>query len=141
MRAVRSSLSLIVDLFEGICGYYTACDAIPFQKKPCADGMHQFLRAMDQLNALFCTGLAEGDETRNKMPFHNRPKMHMLEHMVDEQIDLWGTPRNFNCYMDESFIGKIKLICAMSKHPASIERVVMQKCRLLAGVEAVRALL
>ena len=48
------------------------------------------------------------DEQRQKMPFHVRPKIHMTQHLVDDQLDLWGNPRNLNCYMDEHYIGSMK---------------------------------
>ena len=38
----------------------------------------------------------------------------MLQHVVEDQLDLWGSPRLFWCYCDENFIGVIKNIAGRS---------------------------
>ena len=98
------------------------------------DLMYQFLSSLEQLNTLWCTGLVS-DDIKKRMPFHLRPKAHMVSHLVEDQLDLWGSPRNFSCYMDEHFVGSMKTVCSMSKHPHTIEKVALEKSRLLSGVE------
>ena len=124
---------MVVAMFEGVQNYYRACDATPLQREACIDSMYAFLSSLEQLNTLWCTGLAT-DEQRQKMPFHVRPKIHMIQHLVEDQLDLWGNPRNFNCYMDEHYIGSMKTVCGCTKHPHTIEHVVLQKSRVAAGV-------
>ena len=65
-------------------------------------------------------------------PFHMRVKAHALEHIALDVIPLYGSPRDFWCYGDEAWMGVIKSICARSKHPASLERMVLAKLRLWA---------
>ena len=110
---------LIVSMFEGVRNYFTSCDATPLVKDTCADNMYLFLSSLDHMNTLWCHGLVTDDQNMS-MPFHIRPKCHMVQHLVEDQLDLWGSPRNFNCYMDEHFIGGMKSVCAMSKHPHTI---------------------
>ena len=59
----------------------------------------------------------------------------MVHHLVENQLNLWGSPRNFSCYCDEGFIGAMKNVCAMSKHPYTLEVSVLEKGRILAGVD------
>ena len=60
----------------------------------------------------------------------------MLEHLVDDKIQLWGSPRNFWRYADEDFVGLIKRIAVQSKHPVSLETVLLSKFRLYAALHA-----
>ena len=123
---------LVVSLFEGMAAYTSACDARPFAKLPCILAMYQFLDSLEKLNTLWCQGLVD-DEAKAAMPFHVRPKMHMCQHLVEDQLEIWGNPRNFSCYLDENFIGGLKRVCAMPKHPRTLEVVGMYTCRLLVG--------
>ena len=93
-------------MFEGVCKYFRACDNVPLAKNDCVDSMYEFLSSLEQLNTLWCGGLADDDKIR--MHFHVRPKCHGCQHIVEDQLDLWGTPRNFNCFMDEHYIGGMK---------------------------------
>eukprot|EP00959_Pyramimonas_sp_CCMP1952_P130923 2737565-Pyramimonas_sp.AAC.1 len=34
------------------------------------------------------------------MPFHCRQKMHLLQHLVEDQLSLFGPPKDFSCYLD-----------------------------------------
>ena len=126
--------TLIVQLFAAIVTYYDACDADEFVADRCIQPMYVFLQTMVQLHDLWCSGL--NPDLAKYQPFHNRPKMHMLQHLVEDQLQLFGAPRNSSCYLDENFIGVLKLICGRSKHPKTIERVAMEKIRLGAGVAA-----
>jgi hypothetical protein len=60
----------------------------------------------------------------------------LLQHLVEEKIQLFGSPNSFHCYMDEDFVGVVKGVCAASKHPATLERRVSEKCQIMAGVTA-----
>ena len=125
---------LAVRMFEALTRYYTACDALPLVHDTCLDHMMCFLSTMDEMNTLWCEGLV-APEAIAAQPFHCRPKMHMVSHLVLDQLLLWGSPHNFSCYLDEHYIGAMTLVCARSKHPRTIEQVPMEKSRILAGVQ------
>ena len=124
----------IVRVFEGLVGYQEICDRVPFDSGACAEAMLRFLQACESLSHLWREGLAD-PEGHNKLPFHLRPKSHVLQHLVLDKVLMWGSPNEFHCYGDESFIGGIKTICSMSKHPATLEQTVAKKAVLRAGVE------
>ena len=124
----------IVDLFEGACDYYSGIAAPVLDKVAIENSMYRFLQALVALNRLWRTGLTTEAE-RMKMPFHIRPKCHMDQHLVSDQLEVWGSPKCFSCYNDESFMGSIKLMCRCSSQPSTLEETAMSKCRLLAGVE------
>ncbi len=56
----------------------------PFDPTPCKRSMYQFLNALQDLNALLCTGLVAGSKAFKAAPFHIRQKTHMLQHLVEE---------------------------------------------------------
>ena len=58
---------------------------------------------------------------RTPYPFHLRLKAHLLQHLVEDQLDMWGSPSLFWCYGDENFIGAMKETAAKSKHPHTLE--------------------
>lgn len=63
----------------------------------------------EELSRRFCVlycvlaeeALAQG---KDKL-WQPKPKLHLLQEMVEYQSQLWGSPRNFWCYRDESWCG------------------------------------
>ena len=125
---------LVVSMAEGLFEYHESCAAPAFVESTCRDAMHKLLNSTVSLRLLFRTGLAP--ELHESQPFTFRPKGHMLDHMVNEKIQLWGSPRNFWCYADEDFVGLVKRIAVMTKHPRSLETVLLKKYKLLAALHA-----
>ena len=60
----------------------------------------------------------------------------MMDHVVNEKIQLWGSPRHFWCYADEDFVGLVKRIAVMTKHPKTLEVVQLTNYRLFAALHA-----
>ena len=83
---------------------------------------------MATLSGLFTPTLGDA------APFHLRMKTHLLLHLALDMLERWGSPRLFWCYGDESFVGTIKKIAGMSRHPARLEYVVLSKARLYAAL-------
>ena len=77
-------------------------------------------------------------ETHDYLPFHLRPKAHLLQHLIEEKILLFGSPNRFWCYGDEDFVGVVKAVCSMTKHAATLEKRVAEKSMLMAGVYCYR---
>ena len=125
----------VVALATSLHRYHAACQADPFVCQDCKAAMYGFLSAMSKLRLLFRRHLPLEEHT--SMPFVFRPKIHMLQHVVEEHVPRWLSPANFWCYSDEDFVGLMKRICLNSKHPASMERVLLLKFRLLAGLNAI----
>jgi hypothetical protein len=123
-------LALLESLFAGMAQYKEACE--PFSETECRDGMILALKSLSGLHKLWTTGLSEADA--QKQPFHMRPKAHALLHLVLDQLQLFGSPARSWCYRDEDFVGVIKKIASRTMHPATMERRVSLKLRLLSGL-------
>ena len=80
----------------------------PFLVAECQGPMHAFLKALTVLRLLFRRRLPAG--LLDKQPFPLRPKGQMLEHLVDEKVPMFGSPKTFWCYGDEDFVGIVKRI-------------------------------
>ena len=115
-------------------GCHRACAAEPFDQVACKNSMYLCLQSMSSLNALWRRDLEE--RHHGVQPFHLRPKAHMLQHLVEEQTLLWGSPARSWCYRDEDFVGAVKLVAGKSKHPASLETLVSEKLMLPSGLGA-----
>ena len=63
--------------------------------------------------------------------------MHMCDHVVRHKSPLYGSPRLFWCYGDEDFVGIVKRIALQTKHPRSLERVLLAKYRLYSYLHSV----
>lgn len=98
--------------------------------------MYKFLQSLEALNRLWREGLDIAQHS--PQPFHVRPKGHVLQHLVEEKVEMWGSPSAFWCYSDESYCGDIKRIAARTKHPRTLEVRVGEKIRIVAGVAAAR---
>ena len=89
-----------------------------------------FLKGFAELHDLERLPTPEGPlaarELRSK-PWHARQQLHMLRHVAKDQMQRWGSPRNFWCYRDEPFVGACKSICAKTRHPRTLEQVVLDK--------------
>ena len=127
---------IIVDMMEGLVSYQRAASMEPFDVNSSKTSMYGFLNSFIRLHQMWREGLAADDPERATLPFHARPKAHLLQHLVEEKIQLFGSPNSFHCYMDEDFVGVVKGVCAASKHPATLERRVSEKCQIMAGVTA-----
>ena len=127
-------LDALVAMFEGMVRYHQACRAVPFVEQECRAGMYRFLQALAALHRLWREGLPEA--RRDNLPFNLRPKAHVMQHLVEDKLCLWGSPADFWCYRDEDYIGSVKLIAAKTKHPKFLEAKVMQKLRILTKLDA-----
>jgi hypothetical protein len=123
-------LRLLVEIFEGLCEFKACCE--PFARDGCKRGMLKFLRSFDTSRSLWVAAHPAGQAG---LPFHERQKMHMLEHLVMDQLRLWGSPHRSWCYRDEDYVGAIKNLTARTKHARTLEDRVAQKLMLLAGLE------
>jgi len=126
---------LLVALFEGLVAFHDACAVEPFDPEACKSAMYTYLESLEGLKVLWRTGLASPDQ-HHGLPFWIRPKAHMLQHLVEEQVYIWGSPTLFWCYRDESFVGSVKTTCtSASRHPDTLEATVGEKSMLLCGVD------
>ena len=126
--------TLILGMAQNLHRYDESCVVEPFSMAECRDAMHGFCTALLGLRLLWRRNLAP--ELHAMQPFGWRPKGHMLEHLVDDKIQLWGSPRNFWCYADEDIVGLIKRIAVQNQHPVSLETVLLAKFRLFAALHA-----
>ena len=128
--------TLVVECFSHLNAYVRAGDDEPFNKATCKGAIYGFLNAFDGLHVLFRRGVPE--ENHAKLPWHLRPKCHLMQHEAEDQLGRWGPPRTAWCYKDESFMGAVKNIAAKSTHPRTLETVVLLKTQLLVGIEALQ---
>ena len=126
--------TLAVSMATCMNGYHEACVAEPFVAAVCRSTMHGFIQALTDKRGLFRRHLPAVHHASQCFPF--RPQGHMLEHIVDQKILLWGSPRGFWCYADEDFVGLVKRIAVQTKHPRTMERVLLEKYRLFADLHA-----
>ena len=87
--------------------------------------MYVFLQSLKFLHDLWRVGVPE-DQQKN-LPFHLRPKCHVLQHLVEDKLCLWGSPASFWCYRDEDFIGVVKGIARKTKEPKTMEKRILEK--------------
>jgi hypothetical protein len=125
---------LAVVMAENLFAYHETCSAEVFDEVACRSGMLKFLEAMSGMRSLFRRNLAP--ELHDSQPFTFRVKGHMLDHIVNDKISLWGSPRLFWCYADEDFVGLVKRIATMTKDPRTLETVFLKKYRLYSALHA-----
>ena len=113
--------------------YISACKAEPFIAQTCKTSMYQCLQSLHALHTMWRAGVDEA--TCGSLPWHLRQKAHIIQHLIEDQLDLFGSPSLSHCYGDEDFCGCIKRVCLRTKHPWTLEKRVTEKCRILAGVD------
>jgi hypothetical protein len=118
-------------MFTGLVQYTDACQND--EEDECKEGMYLFLSKLMALHDMWWEDLADDGPHE---PFHSRPKVHVLHHLVADQIDMWGVPSRFWNYRDEDYVGAIKRIASHTKHPRTLETRVCQKLMLLSGLHA-----
>jgi hypothetical protein len=91
--------------------------------------MYKCLQGLAALHNLWRDGVPEA--THGKLPFHLKRKSHMLQHLCEDKLPIWGSPSRFWSYRDESFIGAVKTIAGKSKKPDMLERRILDKLLIL----------
>jgi hypothetical protein len=126
-------LNLLVAMFEGFEGYTRSCSQEPFPEEQRRQYMHQFLQSLSALHDLWRTGIPAN--AHKFMPFQLRQKAHLLLHLVQDKIQLWGSPAAFWCYRDEDYIGTVKGIAAKTKHPFTLETRLLEKLMIWTKIQ------
>ena len=126
---------LVLECFSGLNEYLQNTKEDEYDIQSCQRGMYQYLQSLQALNVLWRRDAPAEDH--GAMPWHIRKKKnHLLQHLVEDHLERWGSPRRFWCYGDESYVGAIKTLASRSKHPHTLERVVMEKLKVFCGVHA-----
>ena len=125
----------VVVTAQALVDYCDSCSADVFSPDCCKTAMTTLLKGLVALRLLFRTGL-DSATAQGKQPFGLRPKAHMLMHLVNHKLLLWGSPRMSWCYADEDFVGLIKNIAMCTRHPRTIEKRLLAKYRLYAALYA-----
>ena len=128
----REHLELMVAVFQGMERYCRSLSTEPFDKAMCADGMTLYLTSFASLSQLWRQGRSASESIR--LPWHIRPKCHLLQHLVLDHIHVYGSPAKFWCYRDEDFVGLVKRIASKTKDPRTLETRVLLKLRILAAL-------
>jgi len=129
-------LKYLLQMTGGMMDYHASCAASPFSPADCRTAMYSFLHAFKALHDLWRSPRMMTQKQKARAPFHLRPKAHMMTHLVDRQLDLFGSPNRCWCYRDEDFVGAVKTIAARSSHPSTLECRVCEKLMLLGGLHA-----
>ena len=124
----------VLACLQALQQFLLSCEEEGFDADRCCDHLMAFLHEMEHLHALWRRHLPL--EQHHAMPWHIRPKCHAFEHIALDQLRLWGSPRRTWCYGDENFVGQIKNVAMRSKHPRTLEDVVMRKVQLASGIRA-----
>lgn len=124
---------LALVMSQTMLAYHRSCSE-PFDAEVCIAALDGFLEAYDGLRLLFRRGLDA--RFHAAQVFAPRPKLHMSHHIKDK-VRRFGNPRDFWCYADEDFVGLIKKIAMQTRHPRSIEIVLLSKFRLYSALHAI----
>ena len=124
----------IVALFQGLSRYHRSCSAAVFDDHECKQAMYLYLQSHVALHKLFREDVPANQH--RYMAFHTRPKLHALQHCVEDKVPLWGSPARFWCYRDEDYVGTIKNICRKTVHPATLEARCGEKLRVWSALES-----
>jgi hypothetical protein len=120
--------------FDNMAFYHRSCAAEPFVAVDCKTTMYRFLQGFASLHTIWRVGRPEAECAA--APWHLRPKAHVLQHLVEDQLRLWGSPSRSWCYRDEDFVGAVKRIAARSMHPSTLEARLTEKLCLLSGLSS-----
>jgi hypothetical protein len=132
-----SHLNHLVAMFEGFDAYTRSCSQVPFPEERCRQAMFQFLQSLAALHELWRAGTPVA--SHKFMPFALRQKSHLLQHLVQDKIGLWGSPSAFWCYRDEDYIGTVKGIAAKTKHPFTLETRLLEKLMIWSKIQTMFA--
>jgi hypothetical protein len=122
-------LTNLVAACEGMAEFQRAVSVVPFDEGKCRTAMYKCLQALVVLHDLWRAGLPE--TAHGKLPFHIKRKAHMLQHLCEEKLPMWGSPSRIWSYRDESFIGAAKIIAASSKKPNKLDRRIIEQLLIL----------
>jgi hypothetical protein len=131
---LQRHLDLQVALFTGLNGFLQTAAAEPFDAQANKMAMYLYLQSLNDLNALWRNGLNE--QAASAQPYHLRPpKSHACHHLVEDKLEVFGSPIAFWGYRDEDYVGYVKRIAQRTSHPATIEQRCLEKLRIVSALE------
>ena len=135
IASVAEHRARALNVFEGTSEFYQAIDVDDMSEHiaEAKAAMHKILDNLKVLSNMWLTACPP--LLRSRQPWHVRQKAHMLVHLVEEQLELFGSPRQTWCYTDESFMHTLKRCASFCKHGSTLESTVLAKLRLAASVE------
>ena len=116
-RRLNEHLDLVVEMFEGLVQYTTSCSE--YSRQGCVEGMYRFLQSLQALHDMWREGIPLAQQ--KGLLFHVRPKAHVLQHLVEDKLWLWGSPST---------------IVAKTQHPHTLEERISEKLMILSGLHA-----
>ncbi len=63
-----------------------------------------------------------------------KPKHHLFQHLVEQQLEELGNPRAYWTYVDESLMGAIAMMAAATPDPRSVAQQVLEKLVLCEAI-------
>ena len=123
---------LLLQLCTAVVAYYRSLSTRPFSQQDCKGAMYSVLQSLHSLHDLWRRDAPEGAQLF--LPFNLRPKAHMLQRMIEDQLSTYGSPSSNWRYGDEDFCGAVKSICASLRHPSTLEARVCEKASLFSSI-------
>jgi hypothetical protein len=126
--------AMMIAMMEGMVDYHAACRDPEFSAAATRAAMYKYLDALGGLHRLWRDG-CPADQLAG-LPFVLRPKSHLMQHLVEDKVPLWGSPANFWTYRDESYIGAVKKIALKTRHPATMEQRMLEMLCILTKLQS-----
>ncbi|MCP4243104.1 MAG: hypothetical protein GY772_21330 [bacterium] len=123
--------------FNELACFYASLEAEPFSAEATRAHGVGFLDAYGGLHdelRLRAAG-APRAVVRDDLPWRFKPKHHLFQHLVEEQVFELGNPLEYWTYTDESIMGVLSVMAASTPDPRGVCEQVLWKLRLLASMD------
>jgi hypothetical protein len=94
----------LVAMCKGMADYHRLCSETPFDRDACKASIYLFLTSLRALHDLWRWNLPV--HLHAKLPFHIRRKAHLMHHLAEDKLQMWGSPSRFWCYRDEECLSR-----------------------------------
>jgi hypothetical protein len=83
-------------------------------------------------------GSGERPAVADRLTWPIKPKFHLFDHLVNDVIPTYGSPREYWTYRDEDFMAQVTALAEQTPNPSTLAGQILRKAHLYEALLATR---
>ncbi len=125
------------ECMSSLAEFYRSLESSPWSPEATRDFGSRFLKKYGELHDRVRGRVGvQGPRPviRDELGWRVKPKHHLFQHLIEEQLIELGNPREYWTYSDEGLMGAASVMAAASPAPRTVAEQIMRKLQILEGM-------